>query len=254
MFNQPISFHLVNSKTLNAFTTGGVHVYVYNELFQKCETEDELAAVMSHEFAHIYCRHVQTGTQKQQIAAGAAMAAGAGGQLLGGSEHGSDYASLGTSLASAAGSLVVNGYTRKDEDQADEYGFQFYCRAGWDPQKFADFFKKMIELGYDTTPAVLSNHPTLASRVDATQKRVQEFMSQHGGTDPYRKPDNATPEQFQRYKAEAQQVAATTPNDQSLKQAQTLLAAFPSCVAPAETKDQQRAKQIVLESASKQQQ
>ncbi len=28
-----IQFHLVNSKTLNAFTTGGEHVYIYNELF-----------------------------------------------------------------------------------------------------------------------------------------------------------------------------------------------------------------------------
>ena len=35
---EDIKFHLVNSKTLNAFTTGGVHVYVYNELFQQCAT------------------------------------------------------------------------------------------------------------------------------------------------------------------------------------------------------------------------
>ena len=34
MFQPNMEFHLVNSKTLNAFTTGGNHVYIYNELFQ----------------------------------------------------------------------------------------------------------------------------------------------------------------------------------------------------------------------------
>src|SRR5690242_2650412 len=47
---QDIEFRLVNSKTLNAFTTGGHFVYIYNELFQLCQNEEELAAVMSHEF------------------------------------------------------------------------------------------------------------------------------------------------------------------------------------------------------------
>src|SRR5437867_3671525 len=34
MFGQQMKFHFVNSKTLNAFTTGGEHMYIYNALFQ----------------------------------------------------------------------------------------------------------------------------------------------------------------------------------------------------------------------------
>src|SRR5881394_169415 len=34
MFSKDMKFHFVNSKTINAFTTGGEHMYVYNELFQ----------------------------------------------------------------------------------------------------------------------------------------------------------------------------------------------------------------------------
>ena len=44
MFKE-IQFHLVNSPTLNAFTTGGQHVYLYSELFTTSKTEDEFAAV-----------------------------------------------------------------------------------------------------------------------------------------------------------------------------------------------------------------
>ena len=36
MFGQDMKFHFVNSKTLNAFTTGGEHMYIYNALFQQC--------------------------------------------------------------------------------------------------------------------------------------------------------------------------------------------------------------------------
>ena len=43
-----------NSKTINAFTTGGHYVYIYDALFQMCKNEDELAAVMAHEYGHIH--------------------------------------------------------------------------------------------------------------------------------------------------------------------------------------------------------
>jgi predicted Zn-dependent protease len=69
MFSNKMKFHLVNSKTLNAFTTGGEHMYVYNELFLECKSEDELAAVMSHEYGHVYAR---TRSQGDEPAAGGA--------------------------------------------------------------------------------------------------------------------------------------------------------------------------------------
>src|SRR5206468_6585679 len=84
MFSNKMQFHFVNSKTVNAFTTGGEHMYVYNALFQMCKSEDELAAVMSHEYAHVYCRHVQAGTNRQYAQLGAAGAAAVAGYAIGG--------------------------------------------------------------------------------------------------------------------------------------------------------------------------
>ncbi|HEX2973799.1 MAG TPA: M48 family metalloprotease, partial [Tepidisphaeraceae bacterium] len=86
MFSKNMQFHLVNSKTLNAFTTGGEHMYVYNELFQQCKSEDELAAVVAHEFAHVYGRHVAKGMRRQYYTLGAAAAAGGAGYVYGGKE------------------------------------------------------------------------------------------------------------------------------------------------------------------------
>src|SRR5215218_2156513 len=76
MFSKDMQFHFVNSQTLNAFTTGGEHMYIYTALFQQCKSEDELAAVVAHEFAHVYSRHVQSGMNRQYGIMAAAAAAG----------------------------------------------------------------------------------------------------------------------------------------------------------------------------------
>src|SRR5947209_3140808 len=98
---QNIQFRLVNSKTLNAFTTGGHFVYIYNELFQLCQDEDQLAAVMSHEFGHIYARHVQKGSNRQTVLAAATLAAGGAGYLVGGQQNGSQYAQSGAAAGAS---------------------------------------------------------------------------------------------------------------------------------------------------------
>jgi predicted Zn-dependent protease len=244
-----IQFHLVNSKTLNAFTTGGEHVYIYNELFQLCKNEDELAAVMSHEFGHIYSRHVQKGTMRNYEIMAGAVGLGAVGYAAGGKEHGSQYASTAAALGMAAGNFVGMRFTRKDEAEADECGFHFYTLAGWDPNKFGDFFQTMIDKGYDTTPEMASDHPTLASRVEAAKRRAANLDKQKLGADPasLRKPEIASAAQFKRYQQSAVQIAARTPDDKSLQKQQTLLAAIPrSCLTPVDPPDQEQARQKLM--------
>src|SRR4051794_28883205 len=196
MYSNQMKFHLVNSKTLNAFTTGGEHMYIYNELFQQCKSEDELAAVMSHEYAHVYCRHVAQGMKHQMstLLAGA-LVGGAAGYALGGKDDKLAAAGTGAGVGAAGGQFLNMGFTRHDEDQADEWGFYFYTHAGWDPNRFGDFFQHMIDKGYDKTPALLSDHPTLASRVEASKKRVKDLPS---GADEWRKRPIADASEFRK--------------------------------------------------------
>lgn len=249
MFTNQVQFVLVNSKTLNAFTTGGDYVYIYNELLQKCKDENDLAAVVSHEFGHIYCRHVQQGMNRQMALLLGAGAVGAAGYAFGGSDNGAQYAQTGAGLAAAAGQFINMGFTREDEAQADETGFHFYVHAGWDPQQFADFFKTMISLGYDTSSALTSDHPTLASRVEAAQKRVQKLGPNAAAL---RRPPILQPAEFQQIKQRAQAAGANTPTDQQIANAKQLLQALPrSCWVPNPPPDEIEA-QKQLEQKAKQ--
>jgi predicted Zn-dependent protease len=247
-----IHWQLVNSKTVNAFTTGGHYDYIYLELFKMCKSEDELAAVLAHEYGHIYCRHVQKGGNRQEALAGLSLVAGGAGYLAGGQESGAQYSQSLMQAAKAGGGFLDMGFTRDDEAQADDFGFKFYTRAGWDPQHFGDFFKDMIAAGYDKGSALTSDHPTLKSRVEAAEKRVQAQNRERVAK--YRKPPIADQAQFDAAKAQAIQVAQGLPDDQKVLQAKNLLQALPrSCWVPYEPDDQKQAQQAIIDQAQKQQ-
>lgn len=233
-------FHLVNSDQLNAFTTGGSHMYVYAQLMQTCRSEDELAAVVAHEFAHVYCRHIHKGMNRQYLALGGAAVLGAAGYAAGGKKHGMEYATYGLALGMVAGNFLSMGFTRDDEAEADEYGFQFYCRAGWDPNRFGDFFQALIDKGYDKTPEWQSDHPSLSSRVQAAHSRAQKIEAQAAA---WKKAPIADAARFEKLKERAAQVAKTTKKDTELGKAQLLLRALPSCLLPVDSAEQKDAQE-----------
>jgi len=245
MFSGDMKFYFVNSKTVNAFTTGGKYMYVYNELFQMCHDEDELAAVMSHEYGHVYARHVAKGMNRQmELLIGGAVVGGAAGYAVGGKDNGANYAVAGAGVGAAGGQFLNMGFTRGDEAQADNLGFNFYCRAGWDPAKFAEFFQQMIDAGYDTTPAIASDHPTLASRVEVAKKEVKALPPDAA---QWRKPPIADVAKFKELQARAQALSTKMPNDQSLASSQKLLQALPrSCIIPYTAKDEIEARQEIV--------
>ena len=252
MFSSNMKFYFVNSKTLNAFTTGGEQMYIYNELFLQCKSEDELAAVMAHEYGHVYARHVGKGMNRQYTALAAAAALGGAGYVAGGKEHGAEYAALGASAGMVGGQFVNMGFTRGDEAEADKLGFDFYTRSGWDPANFADFFQQMIDKGYDKTPAIVSDHPTLASRVQEAEKRVKELPP---NASQWRQPPVADQAKFKQLQARAAELGKKLPDDKSLANSQQLLQALPrSCVAPLPQKDELQAREAIAKKAQAAQQ
>ncbi|MBC7785807.1 MAG: M48 family metalloprotease [Burkholderiales bacterium] len=244
-----IQFHLVNSPTLNAFTTGGQHIYLYSELLLSCKTEDEFAAVVAHEFGHIYARHVQKGMDRQYAILGGAALAAVGGAAIAGQENWQTGAGVGAGVGLAAGQFLGMGFTRNDEDEADRVGFVFYTRSGWDPGKFDGFFRTMIEKGHDKTPEAISDHPKLATRVANTERRIKELPP---SASQWRRPNTAGPQRFAELQSRAKAYQKKVPKDKSLEAAQLMLAAFPSCVAPTDLPEQKSAQKKVVDAINRQ--
>src|SRR5215469_16101345 len=53
----PFSFKVIEDDKLNAFALPGGYIFVHTGLIKIADEEDELAAAMAHEIAHIAARH-----------------------------------------------------------------------------------------------------------------------------------------------------------------------------------------------------
>jgi len=110
----PWEIHLIENKEDGAFTIGGGKLFVESGLFGGLvsrEDDDELAAVLAHEMAHVTCRHVGK-TEAMQLAA-----------------------MISKKARNARDSKLYQAcFTTVQEDEADRVGLLYMALAGYDPR------------------------------------------------------------------------------------------------------------------------
>jgi len=157
-------FFVIDDPALNAFAMPGGLVFVHSGLIEAIDSENELACVLAHEFAHVQGRHIARRMENMKyVNIGTAVLAIAG-LFLGGGEAGS---------ALLTGSMALNqsiglGYSRADEQEADRRAFQWICKAGYDPRGLKTTLEKMMKnnwLGSSTIPKYLLTHPAPEERI-----------------------------------------------------------------------------------------
>ena len=160
-------FHVVDSKTVNAWCMPGGKIAVYTGLLPITQNETALAVVMGHEIAHAVARH---GNERMSQA----MAAQTGGNILkvtlsGTSQGTQDIFMQSYGVGSTLGLLK---YSRKHESEADRLGLIFMAIAGYDPHEAIPFWERMAKMGGGGNLEILSTHPSDESRI----KDLKKFM------------------------------------------------------------------------------
>jgi predicted Zn-dependent protease len=153
-------FSVVEDKEPNAFTIPGGRIYVHTGLLSIINDQDELAGVLAHEIGHAYERHP---TKNLSRAYGMQYLVSL---LLGGSQS-----QLRALALAAAGKGLLLKYTRSDEREADEVGFQLVKRAGFKTNGLLRFLIKLQNLSRGfALPAFLSSHPPTPERIARLQE------------------------------------------------------------------------------------
>lgn len=151
-------FKVLNSEQVNAFALPGGKIYVTRGLLSRLENEAQLAAILSHEIAHVARGHTAQQLQRVQAAQdGAAMAAIVGG--FGG----------GQSNPFVAGR---QRFSREQEKEADLYGLNYLARQGYDPRaalRTMDIFQYACG---DQRPEASSTHPSSDNRRQYLQEEI----------------------------------------------------------------------------------
>jgi len=169
-------FHVIKDDVYNAFATPAGHIFVYTGLIDAMDEEEELAGILGHEIAHVYCRHISQKIERQKKMGWASLAGIAAGVLLG--VGGAGEAAQAVTMGSQAATQSVElAYGREDEMQADLLGIQFITQAGYNPSGLLKILKKIrgkTWFGSDQIPTYLKTHPAVEDRISFIASWVEE--------------------------------------------------------------------------------
>jgi predicted Zn-dependent protease len=160
-------FHVIKDDVYNAFATPAGHIFVYTGLIDAMEEEEELAGILGHEIAHVYCRHISQKIERQKKMGWASLAGLAAGVLLGvgGAGEAAQAVTMGSRAATQSAALA---YGRDDEMQADQFGVKFITGAGYSAEGLLKILKKIRSktwFGSDQIPTYLKTHPAVEDRI-----------------------------------------------------------------------------------------
>ena len=158
-------FHVLDSKTVNAFALPGGNMFMFTGLYSILPTDDALAGVTGHEMTHVRLQHwAKANAQQQERQAGL-------GLLLGLFHAGSAV----QSLAGLADNAIGLKYSRGEEDQADQGGLQNMVAAGYNPEGMIQLFQVLEKVsgnGGGVGGDFLSDHPLTSDRINRTKQRI----------------------------------------------------------------------------------
>lgn len=168
---------LLNNSEINAFAVPGGVMGVNAGLLLSAEREDEVAAVLSHELAHLSQRHFARGVDQQRRQQPLALTALLASILVAATVGGD--AGAAAVIGTQAGMMQAQlAYSRENEREADRVGMQTLARAGFDPGAMPAFFEKLqrsAPIDNDRYPEFLLTHPITESRISDSRNRARQL-------------------------------------------------------------------------------
>lgn len=175
-------FVIVDDDQINAFAASGGFIIVNKGLIKAAQSEDELAAVLAHEVAHTVRGHAIGSIKKARMA-------GVYKEMLDSTVQ-LDAQQLGTLTQAFEGamddmidSMVVKGYSRDTEFEADRVGLKIMVDAGYDPNAFISLLESLDKkLGSAHTGGMKSTHPAPKDRIAKLKAEVAKYHAAKAST------------------------------------------------------------------------
>jgi predicted Zn-dependent protease len=162
--------NVFDSDEVNAFCAPGGKIGVYTGIIRKLDlSDDELAAVMGHEIAHALREHSREQVSQQTLS---------GAVVQGIAASGSSNAGAASALAAVGAQFFLHlPFSRDMELEADVMGLELMARAGYDPRRAPEVWRKMQRLAGGKEPVqFFSTHPNSSNRIAALEANVPKVL------------------------------------------------------------------------------
>ncbi len=157
----PVQITVVHEQQSNAFALPGGHIIVYDQLLHEMQHYEELAALLSHEYAHVQLKHT---TKTIFRSMGTYMFI----SLVFG-----DLGGAGAVVVENANSLKNLQYSRRLEREADLYGLELLQQRHINPQGFEWLFRTLKKQSSLQPAEWLSSHPDLDKRIRYINRHIR---------------------------------------------------------------------------------
>ena len=157
--NLKLNFGVYEVIDVNAFACGDGSIRVCAGLMEVM-TNDEIFAVISHEIGHVANTDTKDAMKKAYMTSAAANAAGAVSNTV---------SKLNDSqLGNLAKALSAASFSRKQENEADDFAFESCVKNGVDPYAMSNALSRLVELSSGEKSSAIqqmfSSHPDSESR------------------------------------------------------------------------------------------
>ncbi|MDF1578855.1 MAG: M48 family metalloprotease [Desulfobulbales bacterium] len=163
-------FAVLASSTINAYAAPGGYIFVTKGAIANMADEAELAAVLAHEIAHVAERHIvrELGIRGEGGSAQAGLA-----HLIGAIGDPTRVA-FKQAVDQALDILFKQGYSSRDEAEADQNGLILLTATGYDPAGLRRYLAKLEESGAAELEIHNRTHPPSAERLAALDLVISE--------------------------------------------------------------------------------
>jgi predicted Zn-dependent protease len=163
--------HVVMDKSINAFAIPDGHIFINIGTILFARDIDELAAVIGHEMGHAQLRHIPETIKEQKKITAMSIAGMILGTLVSAKNPQVGSALVLSSLG--GGENIKLAYSRRYENEADEFGNDLMRASGFSPSAMNRFLVRLGPFsGGANIPEYLLTHPHITNRLSATSPDI----------------------------------------------------------------------------------
>ena len=166
-------FLIQDSDEINAFAAPGGFIFVTRGILRCCQHEDAVAAILAHEIGHVQSHHGLQAIKKSRVTDALTTLAVEGTKALGSEELASLTQTFEDSISDITSTLVVNGYSRAFEYQADSGAVNILYRTGYNPSGLVDMLNVMDQRLKPGGNDFVKTHPSPTKRIS----EIETFLT-----------------------------------------------------------------------------
>jgi predicted Zn-dependent protease len=159
-------FALLDSKEINAFACPGGIILITRGMLSSLKSEDELAAVLAHEIAHVIYRDGIAAISSSRWSEALLVIGSNAAREFGPKDTAKLVSLFEGSIDDVVKTLVVNGYGRDQEKAADASALGYLAAAGYDPKGLTAYLKRLEQAGRGSKGGILTTHPGTEERLE----------------------------------------------------------------------------------------